>query len=139
MAALFGVSQATAVKVWDVVLLAYCFVAGVVPMWLLLQPRGHLGGYFLYRGASSARRAGLVFGGKTVQYPAFNGWTAPNGDTLFPFLFITIACGACSGFHAIVASGTTQQAAALRDGRAGRSATARCCWRRWSPWSRWPA
>ena len=106
--ALFNVQQATAVKLWDVALLAYCCLAGVVPMWLLLQPRGHLGGCFLYAAIIGAA-AGLVVGGKTVQYPAFNAWTAPNGETLFPFLFITIACGACSGFHAIVCAGTSSK------------------------------
>jgi len=105
---LLGVNQAAALKIWDVTLLAYCCLAGVVPMWILLQPRGHLGGCFLYAAIIGAA-AGLVLGGKTVQYPAFNAWTASNGDTLFPFLFITIACGACSGFHAIVASGTSSK------------------------------
>jgi carbon starvation protein len=104
----FGVSQTTALKIWDVALLAYCYLAGLLPMWLLLQPRGHLGGCFLYAAILGAG-AGLVVGGKTVQYPAFNAWTAPGGDTMFPFLFITIACGACSGFHAIVASGTSSK------------------------------
>ena len=106
--AVFGVDQATAVKIWAAALLAYCWLAGVVPMWILLQPRGHLGGCFLYA-AIIGGAAGLLVGGKTVQYPAFNAWTAPNGDTLFPFLFITIACGACSGFHAIVSAGTTSK------------------------------
>ncbi len=105
---LFNVNQATALKIWDVALLAYCFIAGIVPMWMLLQPRGHLGGCFLYAAIFGAA-AGLVVGGKTVQYPAFNAWTAPNGDTLFPFLFIIIACGACSGFHAIVSAGTSSK------------------------------
>jgi carbon starvation protein len=105
---LFNVHQATAVKIWAVGLLAYCYLAGVVPMWLLLQPRGHLGGCFLYA-AIIGSAAGLLVGGKTVQYPAFNAWTATNGDTMFPFLFITIACGACSGFHALVASGTSSK------------------------------
>jgi carbon starvation protein len=104
----FGVSPATALKIWDVVLLAYCYLAGLVPMWMLLQPRGHLGGCFLYAAIIGAG-AGLIVGGKTVEYPAFNAWTASNGDTMFPFLFITIACGACSGFHAIVASGTSSK------------------------------
>jgi len=105
---LFNVNQVTALKLWDVALLAYCGLAGVVPMWMLLQPRGHLGGCFLYIAIIGAA-AGLVIGGGVVQYPAFNGWTAANGDTLFPFLFITIACGACSGFHAIVSSGTSSK------------------------------
>ena len=95
-------------KTWDVLLLIYCCIASVVPMWLLLQPRGHLGGYFLYI-ALGAGALGLVFGGANIEYPAFNGWTTPKGETLFPVLFITIACGACSGFHSLIASGTTSK------------------------------
>ncbi|MCC7491565.1 MAG: carbon starvation protein A [Fimbriimonadaceae bacterium] len=95
-------------KAWDVGLLGYCFVAAVVPMWLLLQPRGHLGGYFLYV-ALGGSALGLVFGGQQIAYPAFTGWETPKGDSLFPMLFITIACGACSGFHSIIASGTTSK------------------------------
>ena len=99
-------------KAWDVLLLAYCLVAGVLPVWLLLQPRGQLGGYFLYA-ALAAGAIGLAFGGATVEYPAFRGWevaTAAGGTaSLFPMLFITIACGACSGFHSLIASGTTSK------------------------------
>ena len=95
-------------KTWDVLLLIYCCIASIVPMWLLLQPRGHLGGYFLYI-ALGAGALGLVFGGASIEYPAFNGWTTPKGETLFPVLFITIACGACSGFHSLIASGTTSK------------------------------
>ena len=95
-------------KTWDVILLAYCCVASVVPMWLLLQPRGHLGGYFLYV-ALAAGAVGLLFGGASIKYDWFTAYTAPNGDTLFPVLFITIACGACSGFHSLIASGTTSK------------------------------
>ena len=98
----------TAHMAWDVLLLIYCCIASVVPMWLLLQPRGHLGGYFLYV-ALAAGAVGLVFGGATIEYPAFNGWVTPKGDSLFPVLFITIACGACSGFHSLIASGTTSK------------------------------
>ena len=52
-----------------------------------------------------------MFGGFTIQYDAFNGWDAvgKSGETFFPFLFITIACGACSGFHSLIASGTTSK------------------------------
>lgn len=97
-----------AAKYWDVVILAYCVVAAVVPMWLLLQPRGHLGGYFLYF-ALAAGVCGLLFSFKPIQYPAFKGWEAANGQALAPFLFITIACGAVSGFHSLIASGTTSK------------------------------
>jgi carbon starvation protein len=99
-------------KIWDVALLLYCLVAGVVPVWMLLQPRGHLGGYFLYF-ALGAGAIGLCFGGLTAQYPAFKGFESldPAGKTswLFPMLFITVACGACSGFHSLIASGTTSK------------------------------
>ena len=95
-------------KTWDVLLLGYCCIASVVPMWLLLQPRGHLGGYFLYV-ALAAGAVGLLFGGPQIQFDHFTAWTTPAGDTLFPVLFITIACGACSGFHSLIASGTTSK------------------------------
>lgn len=99
-------------KIWDVALLLYCLVAGVAPVWMLLQPRGHLGGYFLYF-ALGAGALGICFGGITAKYPAFKGFESldPSGKTawLFPMLFITVACGACSGFHSLIASGTTSK------------------------------
>lgn len=94
-------------KAWDVLLLGYCCIASVVPMWLLLQPRGHLGGYFLYV-ALGAGAIGLLLGTPSIEYPAFTDWEV-KGQTLFPVLFITIACGACSGFHSLIASGTTSK------------------------------
>jgi carbon starvation protein len=77
-------------------------------MWLLLQPRGHLGGFFLFI-ALGGGALGLIFGGKTIEYPAFIGWESLQGQPLFPLLFVTIACGACSGFHSMIASGTTSK------------------------------
>lgn len=102
----------SAQKVWGVLILAYCLIASVLPMWSLLQPRGLLGGYFLYISLAVAAIC-LIFGGYHVQYPAFLN---PGGDAsswdgflfpMFPVLFITVACGACSGFHSLVSSGTT--------------------------------
>jgi carbon starvation protein len=97
---------------WSVVILLYCLLASVVPVWALLQPRGALGGYFLYA-ALIAAAIGVVFGGYTVQYPAFTK-LALDGSMgsgfwfpMFPVLIITVACGACSGFHSLVSSGTT--------------------------------
>jgi carbon starvation protein len=107
LGALSGVSA----KQWDVIILIYCFLASVIPMWLLLQPRGYLGGWLLYL-VIAAGLIGALFGGFPVQYPAFNTAgleSLVNGKLIFPILFITVACGACSGFHSIVSSGTTSK------------------------------
>lgn len=101
---------------WDYLLLAYCFFAAIAPMWLLMQPRGALGGYFLYI-VILVSVLGIVVGGLTgelgIQSPAMGSgnFFAYEGATppVFPLLFITVACGACSGFHSIVASGTTSK------------------------------
>jgi|SRR3990170_1262122 len=94
-------------KIWDLILLLYCFIASIIPLWLLLQPRGYLGGLFLY-GTLLAGIVGIIFGGFKINYPAFIGWSNA-GVPIFPVLFITVACGACSGFHAIVSSGTSSK------------------------------
>ncbi len=99
------------VKTWEVILLAYCFVASLLPMWLLLQPRGYLGGWFLYLTMAVAL-LGALLGNYDLQYPALNldGFRSSiNGSMVVPIVFITVACGACSGFHAIVSSGTTSK------------------------------
>ncbi|MBI4356102.1 MAG: carbon starvation protein A [Candidatus Omnitrophica bacterium] len=93
---------------WDFLILAYCGLASVLPVWLLLQPRGYLGGFFLY-GTLGAGLLGILVGGDRVLYPAFRGFTSAQGLPLFPFLFVTVACGACSGFHGLVSSGTTSK------------------------------
>jgi carbon starvation protein len=81
----------------------------MVPVWALLQPRGYLGGFMLYS-ALAIGIVGVFFGGHEIRQPAFRTWNA-GGMTgaLFPFLFVTIACGACSGFHGLVCSGTTSK------------------------------
>jgi carbon starvation protein len=99
------------VKQWDGIILAYCLAASLMPVWLLLQPRGYLGGWFLYLVVLIGLIGG-VFGGFSIEYPAFNLTglrSADNAKLIFPVLFITIACGACSGFHGIVSSGTTSK------------------------------
>ena len=93
---------------WAWLILAYCGVASVLPMWLLLQPRGYLGGFFLYLTLGGGL-LGLLWSNPAIQWPEFTGFTAANGQSLVPFLFITIACGACSGFHGLVCSGTTSK------------------------------
>jgi carbon starvation protein len=103
-------------QVWGYILLGYCFVAALAPVWILLQPRGELGGYFLYIVmilAVGGIVAGSLTGGIAIQQDFFRGWSYEHpmqgALPLFPILFITVACGACSGFHSIVASGTTSK------------------------------
>jgi carbon starvation protein len=96
-------------KWWAVLILAYCCVASMVPVWSLLQPRGYLGGFILYA-ALALGVIGIFFGGYTIQQEAFKGFNSGKATgLLFPFLFVTIACGACSGFHGLVCSGTTSK------------------------------
>ncbi len=105
----FSTALAFGATTWAVLILAYCFVASLTPVWALLQPRGYLGGFVLYL-ALAIGTVGLFFGGFTVQLPAFTGFSMPGpSGALFPFLFVTIACGACSGFHGLVCSGTTSK------------------------------
>ena len=94
---------------WAVAILVYCAIASVLPVWSLLQPRGYLGGYVLYT-ALGLGVIGLLAGGYSIEQPFFRGWDAGGiAGGLFPFLFVTIACGACSGFHGLVCSGTTSK------------------------------
>jgi carbon starvation protein len=111
----------SAKNTWSAVLIVYCFLASVLPVWLLLQPRDYLSSYLLVvcliGGAVGVLVAG--FNGRvTAEYPAFLGWQNAQLGYLYPALFITVACGAMSGFHSIVASGTTsKQLANERDAR----------------------
>lgn len=107
---LCGVAPGTARNIWLLVLLVYVFIASTLPVWLLLQPRDYLNSYLLYA-MMIIGVLGIFAAMPRLQLPAFVGWTAetPKGGTgaLFPLLFVTVACGACSGFHALVSSGTT--------------------------------
>ncbi len=91
-------------------LIGYGFVAASIPVWLLLAPRDYLS-TFLKIGTIVALAVGIVFVAPTLQMPSITKFAAGNGPVwagdLFPFLFITIACGAVSGFHALISSGTT--------------------------------
>ena len=95
-------------QTWVAVIFAYMFVAAVMPMWLLMQPRDYLS-TFLLLGMIAGAVVGLVVAHPTMNLPAFNGFTLENGTALFPALFITIACGAISGFHSLVSSGTSSK------------------------------
>ena len=91
-------------------LIGYGFVASVLPVWLLLAPRDYLS-TFLKIGTIIALAIGILIVAPTLQMPALTQFAQGNGPVwsgnLFPFLFITIACGAVSGFHALISSGTT--------------------------------
>ena len=105
---------------WYIAILGYCFIASLLPVWLLQQPRGYLGGFVLYL-AIGVGLAGVLFGGFEVRQPAFKGTgdyaaffggtstPVPMTSLIFPFLFVTIACGACSGFHGLICGGTTSK------------------------------
>jgi carbon starvation protein len=94
---------------WSVIILIYCVIASLVPVWALLQPRGYLGGFVLYT-ALAVGVIGIFFGSYTIEQPAFKSFDVGGmTGSLFPFLFVTIACGACSGFHGLVCSGTTSK------------------------------
>jgi carbon starvation protein len=96
-------------KSWALLILAYCCVASMVPVWSLLQPRGYLGGFILYF-ALALGIIGIFFGGYEIQQDAFKTFDSGKmTGLLYPFLFVTIACGACSGFHGLVCSGTTSK------------------------------
>jgi len=93
---------------WRWILILYIFLASVLPVWLLLQPRDYLASYLLYFSVFIGA-VGMLFGGSKFQVslPAFTGFTGPKGEPLWPLLFVVVACGAISGFHALVGSGTT--------------------------------
>ena len=95
-------------SLWIWLTLGYCFVAAVLPVGLLLQPRDFLSAGFLYA-ILGVGLVGMLLSGETIQMPAFSGWESDKLGMLMPFLFITVACGACSGFHSIVSSGTTSK------------------------------
>ena len=93
---------------WILITIGYCFLAAVLPVGFLLQPRDFLSAGFLYA-ILILGALGILFCKESVQLPAFIGWESEKLGMLIPFLFITVACGACSGFHSIVASGTTSK------------------------------
>lgn len=92
---------------WLYVVFAYMFMAAVMPMWLLMEPRDYLS-VFLLLGMIASGVIGVIFTNPSIELPAFNGFVV-NGQPLFPILFITIACGAVSGFHSLVSSGTSSK------------------------------
>ncbi len=93
---------------WIVILFVYTFFASVLPVWLLLQPRDYVNGHQLFV-ALGIIGAGVIVTNPRVVAPAVNTALPADAPSWFPLLFITIACGAISGFHGLVASGTSSK------------------------------
>jgi carbon starvation protein len=91
---------------WQLVLFAYIFAASVTPVWILLQPRDYLNSFFLYA-LMIGGLVGVFFAAPSINIPAFSSFSLDKVGYLFPALFVTVACGAISGFHSLVGSGTT--------------------------------
>jgi carbon starvation protein len=111
-----SIAGADPVNVWIALLLGYAFIASVLPVWLLLQPRDLINSHKLFLGLG-LMYIGLFIVNPPMAAPALN-LSVSDGPPWFPFLFITIACGAISGFHGVVRSGTTsKQLDLLKDAR----------------------
>jgi len=112
-----SIGGASPVKIWIVILLLYSFVASVVPVNLLLQPRDYLSAFILFFGLLLGY-AGLFTSRPAINTPAYISFSAGTKGPLWPMMFVMIACGAISGFHSLVASGTTsKQIANEKDGK----------------------
>jgi len=105
MPSLLGVSP---VVIWALVLMAYCFVASVLPVWTLLQPRDFINSHELLL-ALVLLMGGLFIAHPKFIAPAINHNVPADAPPILPFLFITVACGAISGFHSLVSSGTSSK------------------------------
>ena len=92
---------------WIYIIMAYLFLASVMPMWLLMQPRDYMTTFMLL-GMIIGAVLGVVVAHPDMELNAFNGFQVGN-SSLFPTLFVTIACGAVSGFHSLVSSGTSSK------------------------------
>lgn len=96
---------------WIYIIMAYLFLASVLPMWLLMQPRDYMTTFMLL-GMIAGAVLGVIVAHPSMNLNAFNGFTIGEGaakQMLFPTLFVTIACGAVSGFHSLVSSGTSSK------------------------------
>ena len=92
---------------WIYIIMAYLFLASVMPMWLLMQPRDYMTTFMLL-GMIIGAVVGVLVAHPDMKLNAFNGFSV-GGSALFPTLFVTIACGAVSGFHSLVSSGTSSK------------------------------
>ena len=93
---------------WSYITFVYIFFAAVLPMWLLKQPRDYMT-TFMFIGMIAGAAIGLLVAHPTMNLPVFTGFTNEKLGTMFPILFVTVACGAVSGFHSLVSSGTSSK------------------------------
>lgn len=93
---------------WSYLTFGYIFLAAVLPMWLLMQPRDYMT-TFMFAGMIIGAVLGLVVAHPRMNLPVYTGFTNENLGNLFPILFVTVACGAVSGFHSLVSSGTSSK------------------------------
>jgi carbon starvation protein len=91
---------------WKIILFVYVFFASVTPVWILLQPRDYLCSFLLYA-VIIAGVIGIFAANPQIQSPGLTAFNVEGMGTLFPILFVTVACGAISGFHSLVSAGTT--------------------------------
>ena len=93
---------------WVYIAFVYIFLAAVLPMWFVMQPRDYMS-TFMFIGMIAGAVLGLIFAHPTMNLPAYTGFNNESLGTLFPILFVTVACGAVSGFHSLVSSGTSSK------------------------------
>ena len=93
---------------WSYITFVYIFFAAVLPMWLLKQPRDHMT-TFMFVAMIAGAAVGLVVAHPAMNLPVYTGFTNEKLGTMFPILFVTVACGAVSGFHSLVSSGTSSK------------------------------
>ena len=93
---------------WSYITFVYIFFAAVLPMWLLKQPRDHMT-TFMFVAMIVGAVLGLIVNHPVMNLPVFTGFTNAKLGTMFPILFVTVACGAVSGFHSLVSSGTSSK------------------------------
>ena len=95
-------------EIWSYITFVYIFFAAVLPMWLLKQPRDYMT-TFMFGGMIAGAVIGLFVAHPTMNLPVFTGFTNDKLGNLFPILFVTVACGAVSGFHSLVSSETSSK------------------------------
>ncbi len=96
---------------WSYITFAYIFLASVLPMWLMKQPRDYMT-TFMFAGMIIGATLGIVVAHPNMNLPVYTGFHNDNLGNLFPILFVTVACGAVSGFHSLVSSGTSSKTVA---------------------------